>query len=65
MTNLDRIREMTAEELAEFLDKATTCCTSDCDECGRCPLFVCRKYSGGCGQDSIAKWLESEVSEND
>lgn len=62
MTNLDRIRAMTAEELAEFLDKVTGCCAGiDSTDCDNCPLYKGR----GCCENSIAEWLESEVSENE
>lgn len=62
LNNLDRIRAMTAEELAEFLDRVTIIC-SDCSDgrCRNCPLYA----SAECTKEGIAKWLESEVSEND
>lgn len=60
LTNLEKIRAMTAEELAEFLDRVTESCTGY-SECGDCPLNEC-KY---CDKWKIAKWLESEVGEND
>lgn len=63
LNNLEKIRAMSAEELAEFLDRVTIIC-SDCSDgrCRNCPLnvgFEC------CSKEGIAKWLESEVSEND
>lgn len=62
MTNLEKIRAMTAEELAEFLDRVTIIC-SDCSDgrCRNCPLNA----SFECSKEGISKWLESEVSEND
>lgn len=57
--NIDRIREMTVEELAEFLDKITYQCGRP-NGCERCPLNV----SADCNKGVVAKWLESEVSEN-
>lgn len=58
--NIDRIREMTVEELAEFLDKITYQCGRP-NGCERCPLNV----SVDCDKGVIAKWLESEVSKNE
>lgn len=65
MTNLEKIRAMTAEELAEFLEKTTTCCASFVCQCDYCPLRTCQERGEGCYKNSISKWLESEVSEND
>ena len=54
MTNADRIRSMTDEELAEFL--------CDYDEC-----LLCEYRNGGCSskncdtRNSTEKWLKSEV----
>ena len=61
MTNLDRIREMTAEELAEFLDRVTISCSAGGSMCENCPLKECEI----CCSSRLVKWLESEVSEND
>lgn len=49
---IDRIRNMGVEELAEFLHTISNCETNLCDEC---PLECC-------GSEMIIKqWLESEV----
>jgi hypothetical protein len=55
--NIDRIREMTVKELAEFLFPLTKRCGIDCD---RCTLHNADCFSIG----GLIKWLESEVSEN-
>lgn len=60
LNNLDRIRAMTAEELADFLIEVTTCCEMS-GGCGDCPLNI----SDGCNRNTAIKYLESEVSEND
>lgn len=54
MTNFERIKQMTIEELADFLDKITYCCKYD-SECGYCPL-----YNACIGTTSSKTWLESE-----
>ena len=58
MTNGDRIRQMTDEELREFLnDIADKCSMQDCKYC---PM------NGACDDVPISmrKWLKQEVSEN-
>lgn len=59
-TNGDKIRAMTDEDLEEFLDTATTCC-SDGDSCDKCPLDSVGKH---CNIFTIEKWLMQEVSED-
>lgn len=57
-TNADRIRSMSDEELAEFID-------SGCPDCAR----LCPDFKAGCswtcqhhqGKDFLLKWLQSEV----
>ena len=59
LTNADRIRQMTDEELAEFLDKdaSYTCriCTRR-DAKDSCCDYVCK--------ECVTKWLKQEVSED-
>ena len=58
ITNADRIRAMSDEELAEFID-------SGCLDCAR----LCPDFKAGCswtcqhhqGKDFILKWLQSEA----
>lgn len=57
-TNGDKIRAMTDEELAEFIDTVTDCC-SDGWMCDKCPI-----KSIGCDKDSFIEWLKQEVSED-
>ena len=61
LTNLEKIRAMTAEELAEFLDRVTISCSTDGGKCENCPLKECEFCCGS----GLEKWLESEASEND
>ena len=57
-TNADKIRSMTDEELAEFLD-------NNVPDCGR----LCPDFKAGCswtcshnqGKDFLLKWLQSEA----
>ena len=56
MTNADRIRNMTDEELRDFIDRVgeVTCelaCAYDVNKCG------------GMCKDGILQWLKEEVSE--
>lgn len=57
MTNYEKIKNMSIEDLAHFLDKITYCCNND-SECGYCPL-----YDACIGTTSSKTWLESEVEE--
>ena len=56
MTNYDRIKAMSVEELAQLL-----CNCSDCGN-GRCyGNDLCTQGDGAC--NGLVKWLEQEVSE--
>ena len=52
MTNFERIKAMTVEEMAEFFGEV---------ECYECPFagIVCETFSDDCAKHFI-KWLESE-----
>ena len=52
MTNADRIRSMSDEELAEFIDFLTELCVGTCSKC---------IFKGDCEKISVLKWLQSEV----
>lgn len=55
MTNADRIRQMTDEELAEWLDNEAGC-------------NMCRKHPTQCDVDCYSgylEWLKQECEEND
>ena len=55
-TNADAIREMSDEELAEFL-----CGVFDEDECDG--KYICGVTIPNYDEDRIAEWLKSEVKE--
>ena len=63
MTNADRFRQMTDEELAKFFNKIIIFCLENkCrinDEF--CPLYDCCS----CNLDFHEKWLKQEVFEDD
>lgn len=63
MTNADRIRNMSDEELAEFLEKTVYYCRGRQNDnyCEDCPLFECRVCNG----EYIGKWLQAEVKEGE
>lgn len=55
MTNGEKIRNMTDEELAEFLDRIL----SDCDYC---PMWaICHETAFSNCRKICAQWLKSEV----
>ena len=58
LTNADRIRQMTDEELADFFCRISECCGNDA--CLLCPIF------DGCAQNvmCVERWLRKEVSED-
>lgn len=53
MKNIERIRQMNSEELAEFIGEDCTCCVYD-DRCVGY-YFECK--------EGIKQWLEQEVEE--
>lgn len=56
-TNYERIRNMSVEELADFLYETSLCCTAKCEKC-------C--FGGNCDCDSaggIKCWLEKECEQ--
>ena len=56
MTNFDKIKNMSVEELAERLNESFTCARCPIEEFCECVL------DGGC-TDTLIKWLKSEVEE--
>ena len=65
MTNFERIKQMSIEDIA---NKILSCISSDpCDYCqyrdsSNCKGYHCRHLSD---EDIIIEWLESEVDNND
>lgn len=59
MTNLEKIRSMSVEELARFLCEFSGCYRGNGSRCDHYDLCM----TGGDVADSIASWLESEVEE--
>ena len=58
VTNADRIRQMTDEELADFFCRISECCGNDA--CMLCPIFE------GCAQNvmCVERWLKQEVTQD-
>lgn len=54
MTNGDRIRQMTDEELADFFCQISNCCVNDAS-CSLCPIF------DGCAQNASIEFDENCV----
>lgn len=57
VTNGDRIRSMTDEELADFLDTITDCCSAYYRKCEKCPM----KFSDITPRCNISLWLKKEA----
>ena len=60
MSNADRIRQMTDEELADFLDTITDCCNEFVPKCDNCPM----KYKDITPRCNISLWLKQEAKNN-
>lgn len=60
MTNGDRIRAMTDEELFVFLNEITDCCFSN-NDCDNCPMKYSDELYYRC---NIEAWLKQEVIED-
>lgn len=66
MTNYERIKKMTVEEMAEVLANEIDhgdCCTCPLD-CHKFTSDVFNDYIDGC-KEAYKEWLESEVKENE
>jgi hypothetical protein len=61
MTNADRIRQMTDEELFVFLNEITDCCFSN-NDCDNCPMKYSDELYYRC---NIEAWLKQEVKTDD
>lgn len=59
MTNADKIRLMTDEELGDFLNAITDSCGNLCD----CENCLCH-YPTGIYKCNIQEWLKQEVSDD-
>ena len=59
MTNLEKIQNLNAEEMAEILQKAHDCSYISCDDC---PFLDRKSKPVSCCND-FKEWLESEVEE--
>lgn len=60
MTNGDRIRAMTDEEIASFFNHVLECCSDGwkCDECAF-------KNAGKCSEKDLLTWMQKEAASND
>lgn len=59
MTNADRIRNMSDEELVKFINHESPSCTEFCDKLKCGCLYEC-PYNRG--DDIILQWLQTEVN---
>lgn len=60
ITNGDKIRSMTDEELSDFINVVTDCC-SDGDICEKCPLYSVGSH---CNIFTVEKWLKQEAKDD-
>ena len=60
MTNYERIKSMSVEEMAEFIEKMT----EHLEICTRCPAYKMCDTHIKCGEN-IKQWLLQEVSEDE
>lgn len=60
MTNADRIRNMSDEELVDFIDLESPSCSEFCDDFGSGCYFKCKHNKG---RDILLKWLKTPVEE--
>lgn len=58
ITNADRIRSMSDEELAEFLDDGVPSCTDYCPDFKAGCAFGCKHKQG---KEFLVCWLQSEA----
>lgn len=61
MTNYERIKNMSVEELAKFIDNVAVCCFQTAN-CENCPIY-CSRDEIYCSSSTISKWLNCEVGE--
>lgn len=63
LTNADRIRSMSDQEIAGFLDRLSSLCVdcSDYAEIRNCPL---RNGAEFCGPENILAWLQAPAEED-
>lgn len=62
MTNGDKIRAMTDEQIAEMISNIVTCCGfSEDHNCENCRLRFMHRV---CSEKDIFEWLREEVSED-
>ena len=59
LTNADRIRQMTDEELFVFLNEITDCCFSN-NDCDNCPMKYSDELYYRC---NIEAWLKQEAKD--
>jgi hypothetical protein len=62
MTNYERIKNMSVEEMAEIINVLTRCCATD--ECHECQIDEFKENGIVCSKISIKQWLEREVDNN-
>lgn len=65
MTNFEKIKNMTIEQMADVFDAVTEACAEQSRrKCFSCPVFK-STGTGYCDRENLLHWLANEVIEND
>lgn len=59
MTNYERIKNMSVEEMGEIINVLTRCCATD--ECHECPIDKFKENRRVCSEIAIKHWLEFDA----
>lgn len=63
MTNYEKIKNMSVEDIADEMLKIVDCVCGIETECQNCPFSNIRQAQGICSYGALKEWLESEVEE--
>lgn len=63
MTNYERIKNMSVEDIADEMLKIVDCICEIETECQHCIFGNIRQAHGICAYGALKEWLESEVEE--
>lgn len=61
MTNFEKIKNMSADEMAKLINDVAVCCFQNAN-CENCPIY-CSRDEVYCSSSTISKWLKSEAEE--
>lgn len=61
MTNYEKLRKMTTEEMSNFLNEITYFCRYEYDDCKECPMYN-HMINETCTTQTIKNWLEQKTN---